>query len=706
MEEKKKMNFVGVTEDILKAVGENVPVKTRLAPKPTPVRTVERTSDKYSHILSPLKLNDKYTMKNRVMCSPMVFGTAVVGNQYGNAAYAPGKYAKLELPAAGGTGMVSVGETDINSFEAKRMPLPDVDFSIRSGEAFNAISEYAWRIKRHNALAIIELNHPGALKPPFPGTETWGPCAGVNDEGAVVKEINEEMMDSICNDYVNTALFMKEAGFDGVCIHGGHGFLMMQFISPLSNKRTDEYGGSIENRCKFPCRILHEIREAVGPDFIIEMRVSGIEGVPGGMEIDDTLKFIQLAEKDLTAVHISSGSYSGKAVEASGMHSIYLPHAYNLEKARYIKQNVNIPIGMVGFLTDPDQIEAAIADGSVDYVVMGRQLIADPEFVNKLATGREKEIRRCIGCFSCFEFPDPEQEIPFDGVMPWLKVGNCSINPIANMEKTIEEFPKPEASRKVLIVGGGPAGMQAAITAADRGHQVILAEEKDKLGGTLFFADIDVDKGDIGQFKDTLIYELSLKDVDVRLSTKVTPELIKEIDSDVLILAIGSVEKNIPIPGIENTITALDVYRNPDQVGHKVVMVGGGLVGTETGLHLAKTGHEVIVVDMLKRLAHEACGAYRVQMMYTFNKQGIKSYVKTKVKEIKTDGVEIELEDGTREFLPCDTAVCALGYNEKDTSELEAAAGRAKVYKIGDCNKVAKIGGAIRAGFDAAMDIL
>ncbi|MBQ9814494.1 MAG: FAD-dependent oxidoreductase [Lachnospiraceae bacterium] len=706
MEEKKALNFVGVTDDILKSVDTDIPVISRRAPEPVPVRKVVRTSDKYKNILSPLKLNDKYTMKNRVMCAPMVFGTAVVGNEYGNAAYAPGKYGKLEMPAAGGTAMVSVGETDINNFDAKRMPLPDVDYSIRSGEAFNAISEYAWRIKRHGAIALIELNHCGFMKPPIPGTEIWGPSAGFTPEGAPIKEMDEEMMDSVCRDFVNTALFMQEAGFDGVCIHAGHGFLMMQFVSPLTNKRTDEYGGSIDNRCKFPVRIFREIREAVGPDFIIEARVSGVEGLPGGMTIEDTARFIQLSQDYINGAHVSCGTYSGETVEASGMHAIFEPHGYNLPNAKYVKDRVNIPIGVVGFITDPDFVEAAIADGSVDYVVMGRQMIADPEYVNKLATGREKEIRRCIGCITCFEFPDPEQEIKFDGVMPWLKVGNCAINPIANSEKTVDEMPKPEGSRKVLIVGGGPAGIQAAITAADRGHKPILVDENDKLGGTLFFTDVDVDKKDISQFKDTIIYEVSIRDIDVRLNTKVTPEMIKEIDPDVLILATGSTEKVIPIPGIENAIPALEVYRHPERVGQKVVIVGGGLVGTEEGLHLAKTGHDVTVVEMIKRLAHESCGTYRNQLMYEFEKAGAKGYARTKVIEIKPTGVDVEKEDGSREFLPADTVIAALGYNEKDTSELEAAAGRAKVYKIGDCSKVAKIGGAIRAGFDAAMDIL
>lgn len=469
-----KPQLLGVTNELLECMGEDGNIRFRRAPKPVPLKRTARTSLKYPHIFTPLVLNDKFTMKNRVMCAPMVFGAAVVGNDYGNAAYAPGKYSKVEMPAAGGTALVSVGETDINNFDAKRMPLPEIDFSLRSGEAFNSISEYAWRIKRHGAIALLELSHCGFMKPAIPGTEVWGPVDGKTPDGGEIKMIDDEMMDSICNDFANAALYMQEAGFDGVCIHAGHGFLFTQFLSARTNTRTDEYGGSIENRSKFPVRILREIREAVGPEFLIEIRVSGREGVPGGMEIDEVASFIQLCEDYINGVHISSGLYDGTTNDSCCMHSIYEQHNYNLERAAYVKARTKLPVGVIGFITDPEAIEQALANQKCDYVVLGRQLIADPEFVNKLAQGREKEIRQCIGCINCFEFPDPEQEIPFDGIMPWLKVGNCAINPTANAEKTMDELPKPTASRKVMIVGGGPAGMQAAITAADRGHQVIL----------------------------------------------------------------------------------------------------------------------------------------------------------------------------------------------------------------------------------------
>ncbi|MBR3003779.1 MAG: FAD-dependent oxidoreductase [Lachnospiraceae bacterium] len=701
-----KRELGGIRSELFDDI-QGAEVRTHRSPKPQPKAEIPQTCAKYPHIFSPLKLTEKYTMKNRIMCEPMVFGSAVVGNEYGNAAYAPGKYSKLEMPAAGGTAMVSVGEIDINNLDAKRMPLPEVDFTVTEGEAFNAISEYAWRIKRHGAIALHELCHPGSVKPPIPGTEIWGPSAGTTPEGGTIIEIDESMMDSICNDFATAALYMKEAGFDGVCIHAGHGFLFTQFLSNNFNKRIDEYGGSIENRCKFPVRILREMREAVGPDFIIEIRVSGREGTEGGVEIEDTTEFLKRCEGIINAVHISSGTYGGVTSESAVSHGIFGPKGYNIKMVEYVKQHTKgIKVGIIGHITSPEMAEQFLAEGKCDYIVMGRQQIADPEFINKLATGREDEIRQCIGCGKCITFPDPEQNVPFDGIMPWLKVGNCTINPLANLEKTLSEYPKPEAARKVAIIGGGPAGLQAAITAAERGHKVDLYDDHDKAGGTLLFADIDVNKGDISLLTKTLAIEAERKGVTFHFGKKLTPEEVKALGADVVILAIGSHEKRFPIEGLENAVPALDVYQPETQLGKNIVMVGGGLVGTETGLHLANTGHDVTIIEMGIRLAHEGCGRERREMLEHVEAAGIKSHINTLCTRIEKDGVTVKHQDGSVEKIPADTVVFALGMESNPTKEYEDALAGTKVYIIGDCKEVGQIGPAIKDGFNAAMDIL
>lgn len=267
-------------------------------------------------------------------------------------------------------------------------------------------------------------------------------------------------------------------------------------------------------------------------------------------------------------------------------------------------------------------------------------------------------------------------------------------------------MPVPAGSRKVLVVGGGAAGMQAAITAAERGHRVTLAEKSGNLGGILNFTDVDVDKVDLRNFKDLLVTELKLRNVDVRLNTEITPEYIKEMKPEAMILALGSTKLIPAIPGIGDALHALEVYDNANKIGERVVMVGGGLVGCETGLHLAKIGHRVTVVEMLDSLAGESFGMYREALMAEMEKRDVIGKTKTRCIEITSRGIEVETGDGKREFIEADTVVYALGMKANSTDELLTAAGGIPVYEIGDCVRAATVAEATEEGFLAAMKIL
>lgn len=705
MEQTTKKELAGRSEEVIAAVTF---AKCDRITKAPVVEEKKRIPDaRYEHLLSPLKLNDRYTLKNRVVCAPMVFSAAVVGNEYGNASIAECKYMKLEQAAAGGTAMVDVGQLDVNQKEATHLPLPRVDFSARSGTAFNAISEYAWRIKRQGAIALQELGHVGMMKPNIPGSEIWGPVSCKTEDGGTVLAMDEEMMESVCNDFAHAALFAQAAGFDGVCVHGGHGMLITEFLSARTNTRTDEYGGSIENRSRFPLRILQTIRKYVRPDFLIELRVSGREGVPGGMEIEEVAEFIHLCEGLIDCVHISSAIYSGDRGEAANAHVVFSKHGYNADMAAYVKSKTTIPVGVIGYINSPDQAEQLIAEGKCDYIVMARQMLCDPDFVKKLQEGRRDEIRQCIGCMHCLEFPDPEQEVPFDGIMPWMKQGNCVINPTSHLHQSTEDMPKPEGSRKVLVIGGGPAGIQAALTASERGHKVVLMEEKEKLGGTLYFAETDAIKGDIAVLKDAMIAQLKHSGAEIRLNTRADSALIAKENADVVIFAIGGHPNLAPISGIEYAQPWMSIYDKPDRIGKKVVMIGGGLVGTEAGLHLSRKGHDVTIVEMQKRIAHESCSLYRNNLIDEIQAAGIHTFVYTTCKEIRPDSVIVSDKEGCEHTIAADTVICALGTVPNATEELEAGLeASVKVIKIGDCEKAGQIGTAIQSGFDAAMSIL
>jgi 2,4-dienoyl-CoA reductase-like NADH-dependent reductase (Old Yellow Enzyme family)/thioredoxin reductase len=657
---------------------------------------------KYQNLFQPLKVN-KFTYKNRIVSAPMVFGAVF---QYGEAA--PRAYRKIEASARGGAAAVIVGETSINFTDAERIPFRPIDYTKYSGFDFEGFKKYADLIKKHGAVAMIELFHAGGEKAPLPGQPNpRGPTGYVRKDGITVDEMGAEMMGKACEDFATAAAFMQAAGFNGILNHSGHGWLFSQFLSPLFNKRTDQYGGSLENRARFPIEIFKRIRERVGPDFIIEARISGRDGVPGGIEAEEVGRFCQMLEGIVDLVHISAGLYNNPVVTHQ-FSSMFAEHGCNADLSAIVKRYTSLPVGVVGGINSPELAEKIIAERKADFVVLARQMIADPELPNKARSGREAEIRSCIRCFTCFP-GSPEagyDTAPDDGTPLMIKVGSCSINPKANLPVAVDHMPKPASSRNVLIVGGGAAGMQAAITAADRGHKVTLVEKSSKLGGILNFTDVDVDKNDLRNFKNLLIFEVNMREVDVKLNTEINSDFIREIKPDTVILALGSSPLKPSIHGIDGALHALNVYDQVNNIGKRVVMVGGGLEGCETGLHLAKTGHAVTVIEMLKRLANDSFGMYREALILEMDKYKITGRVKTRCLKITPRGVMVENEDGKEEFIEADTVVYALGMKANSTAELRGAAGGIPVYEIGDCVRAGKVGEAVKEGFMAAMEIV
>ena len=660
---------------------------------------------KFPKLFEPLKINDAYTMKNRITCAPMAFALIACDPEASEKSFC-----KLEAPAKGGDAMVSVGELDVNFRDAVRIPLPPVDFTEEGGYVVQQVGEYARRIHKHDAIALVELCHPGAEKMPFDETqEAIGPNDEVRPSGVHVRAMTKEDMDRVAGDFVTAAKFAKNCGFDGVVIHGGHGFIFTQFLSATYNKRTDACGGSLENRARFPIQILRAIREAMGPDFIIELRLTGDDGYTDarhGVTPEETGQFAHMLEGVVDLIQISAGIYYD-AIETHQFSSLFVPHGVNAPIAAVVKRYTSLPVGVVGGINSPEQMEEILERGEADYIVLGRQSIADPELANKAERGEADRIRRCLRCFKCFP-GSPEEgytDLPFTSNELARHVGACTINPLANLPFDPDTLPPAAERKRVLIVGGGVAGMQAAITAFDRGHEVILAEKGEALGGLLFFTDTDVDKPDLRNFKNLMISEVARRGIDVRLRTAVTPENLKDFAPDALIIATGSLPTHPPIPGIEHAIQSLEVYRGDAEAGKRVLMLGGGLVGAEQGLHLAKTGHDVTVVEMLPRVANEAYGMYREALVREMAKAGVTICENTRCLEIGANWLRVALPDGTEATLEGDTVLYALGMKSVPCEALKAAAGDIPVEIIGDAVTPGKVDAATRGGYLAGIRI-
>lgn len=659
--------------------------------------------NQFPHLFEPLKINDKFTFKNRIESAPMAFGLIACDPQA-----ADKSFRKLESIARGGDACVAVGEVDVNFTDACRIPLPPVDFTDTTGYACDRLGEYARRIHKHGAIAICELAHPGAEKVPFgPGEEAIGPNDEINPlSGVHVRAMTEADMERVANDFVIAAKFIQAAGYDGTIIHGGHGFLMTQFLSPLLNKRTDEYGGSFENRTRFPKMLLQTLRNAMGPDFLIELRISADDTYEGGITPEETGKFAHMLEGIIDTIQISTGIYYD-AIETHQFSSMFVPHGCNAGLSKIVKQYTSLPVGVVGGINAPEQMEEIIANGEADYIVLGRQSLADPQLANKAKAGEPERIRRCLRCFKCFP-GSPEEgytDLPFSSTELARHVGYCTINPLANLPFDPYELEPAKTLQKVLVIGGGVAGMEAAINACDRGHTVILAEKTDYLGGMLFFTDVDTDKPDLMNFKNVMVNEVKRRDIEVHMNTTVDKAFIEKVAPDHIIIATGSEPVTPPIPGIENAYQSLEAYRGNVTPGKKVVMIGGGLIGSEQGLFLAKTGHEVTVVEMLPRVANEAYGMYRDALVREMKKENMTLLENTKCLEIGKDFVKVLLPDETEKVLEADTVLYALGMRAVSTRELEEAAGSIPYTIIGDAIKPGKVDQATSTGYLAAIEI-
>ena len=631
----------------------------------------------YPHLFSPFNIRN-FTFKNRLISAPI--GAWVFSPRNYIFDYAISMY---EQKALGGAAAVTVGHTEVNAEE------DDADnfglyFNLRNRQGTAALSEFAAAIQQHGAHASVQLNYDG----------NFGPSYIVQERGPAIQEMSEEKMMKTISQYADSAKRLKQSGFNMCMIHGAHGWLPMRFLSPDLNHRTDKYGGSLENRMRFPVMLVNTVREAIGEDMMLEYRISGYDAETEPELFEESVAFIKAIEKKIDLIHVSSGS---GAAAGGMMHTFptYLsPRGTNIHLSTALKKRVDIPIIVVGAITEPAMAEQILAEGKADFVAMARGLIADPELPNKARRGQDEDILPCIGCYNCLEKMHERHYL------------GCSVNPRSGREHRIGEIMPAKISKKVTVIGGGPAGMQAAIVAAERGHKVTLYEKSDALGGILKITDNDPIKYLLKKYKEYLIRQVAKHAIDVRLSLNISPEMAEADAPDVVIVASGSNHIIPDIPGVKgkNVITAIEAHKPDARLGKRVVIVGGNLGGCDTALYLQHLGKDVTVVEMTDKLCADANNIIKMSMEARLN-SGIRCFTNAKCTGISEDGVRITLKNGKTENIAADSVILAVGMRSTaDTVEsmLNCAV---DVIPVGDCVRPGTVLEASRTAYYAALDI-
>lgn len=645
---------------------------------------------KYPNLCKSIKIGN-VTFRNRMFSAPMG-GTDITND----GCIGPKSTAFYELRAKGGAAGVTVSECMVH-------PETDGSHAYHLDTAIlNSLASFTYTadaIRRHGAIPSLELSHSGM----YAGTymtdrgkqhsmNQWGPSDTLRSDGVPVKELTKEMITSIIEAYGKTASLAKRAGFEMLMIHGGHGWLLNQFLSPYFNKREDEYGGSLKNRCRLSIEVLQAVRNAVGQGFPIEYRMSGSELFDGGYDLSEGVQIAQTIAPYIDLLHVSAGTYQKGFGDTHP--SMFREHGCNVYLAAEIKKHVAVPVATLGGLNSPEQMEEIIASGKADVVYMARALLADPYLPKKIAENREEEIVHCLRCFTCM------------AERAATSTRRCTVNPLIGREMDGTEIMPAAVKKKVLVAGGGPGGLYAAYTAARRGHRVILCEKDSEIGGILKSEQAIPFKKEMYQLAKTYALLAEKAGVEIRLNTEMTKEYAEKEDADALINAVGSIPLVPPIPGLdgENVIVVNQYYQEKSRVTNDVVVFGGGLAGCECAVHLGMEGKKVHLIEMREELAPDANIRHRPLLLNEIAKY-VTVHTGYKGNKVTEQGIYCEDREGKEQFVPGTTVICALGQRSRTNTAEELRNTAPNVAVIGDAARVSTITNAVYWGYHAALDI-
>ncbi|MDR2089064.1 MAG: FAD-dependent oxidoreductase [Clostridiales Family XIII bacterium] len=653
---------------------------------------------RFKHLFSPLKIGPAI-IKNRIELAP---GCHMLAS--GDGYVTREMIAYYQSIAEGGAGIVTVGESAIDFKHAAghRFQLNLGDDKVHAG-----LCELAEAIHKYGAIASVEVNHNGSQiissglppissSPQFTIREDRAAKAERRRRYPVMKMTLDDIEDTV-EGFAKAFSQLKKAGFIMGMLHSGHGHLISQFLSPFMNHRDDNYGGSFENRLRFFDEVLTAIRAEVGRNFIIETRISADEFLSGGLKQEEMLEIMKRVQDKVDVCHVSVCTLQDPLLTIYQMQPPYIEHGVNVHFAEYFKKHLSIPVTTVGSINDPAMCEDILSSGKADIVAMIRAQLADHEFANKARKGYASDIRPCIRCMTCIRLTG-ERAHPI----------RCSVNPIVGRE--IEYwygYVKPPKNRKKLaIIGGGPAGMQAALTASERGHAVVLYEKKEQLGGNMRLAAALPFKDDMRRYLKWMIRQIEkAPNVTVRLNTEATPELLKAENYQAIVVAIGSIPiiPDIPTEDPNKIVWVGDVDSRKVEPGERIVMVGGGLSGLESALALAERGKKVTVIDMLPESQFGAEGPRGG--VFLNKKHGTRFVTEVKLVRISKEGAVVQDKNWNEFEIPCDTVILALGF-KSETESCDAYTEMAEdVIFIGDVRFPHNIYQAVHDGFHAAYTL-